>query len=220
VSGERPPGLRLYHYWRSTSSWRVRWALAIKGIACDYVAVSLLDGESESDAHRARNPLGYVPVLEIARPGGEPRHLFESLAIIEWLDETHPAPPLLPRDAWLRARARMLAEIINADTHPLQNLSAQIQHTDDADRRRAWAQHWIRQGLAAYEAAVQETAGRFSIGDELSLADLCLVPQMYNADRFSVALDPWPTLRRIRESAMGTPHYAQAEPSRFGPPKT
>src|SRR5688500_17347222 len=113
--------LKLYHYWRSSSSWRIRWALAHKAVACEYIPVSLLDGESESEEHLSRNPLGFVPVLEIVRSGATPFYLSESMAILEWIEEMHPNPTLLPGDAYQRARIRQLAEIIASDTQPLQN---------------------------------------------------------------------------------------------------
>lgn len=210
--------LRLYHYWRSSSSWRVRLALAHKGIDVEYRAVSLLDGESESPEHRARNPMGFVPVLEFldeTDPGR--RYLTESIAIIEWLEERFPQNPLLPQDPVLRARTRALAETINAGTAPLQNLTAQIQHTDDAAKRKAWAQHWIREGLSAYEALARPLAGKFSVGDSLTVADLCLIPQCYNALRNELRLDDFPLVHAIYRNVLETPAAKQSEPDRFKP---
>lgn len=204
--------LRLYHYWRSSSSWRVRWAFALKGIACEMIAVDLLSGESESEEHRRRNPLGYVPVLDL---GGE--LLVESMAIIEWADETKPEPPLLPGDALQRARIRALAEVINADTQPLQNIGPQHLHSDDPHERKRWAQHWIRNGLEAYETLVKPTAGQFSFGDSLTLADLFLIPQCYNAERFEVPLDAFPTVARIHRAARATESCRASEPDRYKP---
>lgn len=208
--------LKLYHYWRSSSSWRVRWGFAMKGIDCELVAVNLLNGESESPEHLARNPLGYVPVLELPGPRG-PMYLRESMAILEWAEETHPDPSLLPGDALNRARIRQLAEVISADTQPLQNLGPQYLHSEDPERRKAWAQHWIRHGMQAYEKMVDETAGRFSVGDTVSLADLCLVPQCYNALRYEVALEEFPTIHRIYSAAIETPGYFASAPERFEP---
>ncbi len=212
--------LRLYHYWRSSSSWRVRWGLAIKGIEYEAVAVNLLSGESESPEHLERNPLGQVPVLEI-EPGaksGAPLRLFESIAILEWLEESYPERPLLPRDPWLRARTRQLAEIINSETQPLQNLTPQELHSDDPAKRKAWAQYWIRNGLKAYETVVKETAGRFSVGDHLTIADLCLVPQCYNATRYEIPLANYPIIARIHEAAKLTESYRLSAPEAFQPP--
>lgn len=209
--------LRLYHYWRSTSSWRVRWAFALKGMECEYIPVNLLSDEPESEAHLARNPLGYVPALVVERPGKPPLHLAESLAIIEWSEELKPAPPLLPGDADQRAKIRMIAEMINADTHPLQNLNPQLLHSEDPEERKQWARHWIKNGLQACETVVSKTAGQFAVGDSVTLADLCLVPQMYNARRYDVALDAFPTLLRIEAACKGTEGYQASEPGRFQP---
>lgn len=218
--------LRLYHYWRSSSSWRVRWGLALKGIPCEYVAVDLLSGESESPQHAARNPLGYVPVLEFlggslhGRSAEAPVRPFlaESMAILEWAEEVHPEPRLLAGDAFHRAWIRQLAEVINADTQPLQNLGPQYLHSsEDAGKRKAWAQHWIRNGLAAYESLVIHTAGKFSVGDAITLADLFLVPQCYNAERYEVPLDPYPTVKRISEAALATPEGRASHPDRYKP---
>jgi maleylpyruvate isomerase len=212
--------LRLYHYWRSTSSWRVRWALAIKGIAVEMVPVNLLDGESESPEHRARNPMGYVPALENLDHPSAP-YLIQSMAIIHWLDEIRPEPSLFGgTDPWIRAHARELAEIINADTQPLQNLSAQDLHSNDPAARKAWAQHWIQNGLQACEAIAAKTSGRFAVGDSITVADICIVPQIYNARRFDVELDAFPTLLSVEKAAMNTEGYRLSEPSRFEPKKS
>jgi len=191
----------------------VRWAFAYKGVDADYVDVDLLSGQSESAEHRARNPLGFVPALEIG-PG---QYLAESLAIIEWLEETVPRPFLLPGDPLKRARIRQLAEMINADTQPLQNLNAQDLHSDDPAKRKAWAVHWIVTGLEAYEKIASTTAGKFSVGDELSVADLCLVPQCYNALRNEIDLARFPTIKRIHDHALTTPSALASHPDRFKP---
>lgn len=208
--------LRLYHYWRSSSSWRVRWALALKGLPCEMIAVDLLSGESESQAHLSRNPLGYVPVLEIV--GDKPRLLTESVAIIEWLEEVHPAPALLPADAFDRARIRQLCEIINAATQPLANPNVTDEHSSDAAEKKRWNQLWIRRGLHAYEALAREKAGRFTFGDTLSMADLFLVPQCYNALRSEIALErEFPLLARIDANCLATPSCQAAHPDRYKP---
>ncbi|MBY0469621.1 maleylacetoacetate isomerase [bacterium] len=205
---------RLYHYWRSSSSWRVRWALAIKQIDCEWVDVDLLSGESESAAHLERNPLGYVPVLDVSPQ----LRLIESLPIIEWLDEKYPKPALLPKDPDLRAKTRILAEIINAGTQPIQNLSVTLLHApENQAEQKKWMQHWTRNGLQAYETLVKGTAGKFSVGDSLTLADLCLIPQVYNANRQSVDLSPFPTVSRIYAAARETETCKKAEPEAFEP---
>jgi maleylacetoacetate isomerase len=209
--------LTLFHYWRSSSSWRVRWALAHKRIPAEYIAVSLLSGESESPEHLARNPLGYVPVLEVTDSAGQTRRLIESIAILEWLEETFPKNPILPKDPWKRAQVRQLVEIINADTQPLQNLAPQELHSSDPAEKKRWAQHWIKNGLHAYETVARETARIYSVGDELSVADFCLIPQVYNARRYDIDLTPYPTVLRICESAEKTESWKAAEPERFKP---
>lgn len=215
--------LRLYHYWRSTSAWRVRWALSYKGIKADLVAVSLLDGESELPDHLARNPFGYVPVLEfLDEKNPDLRYLTESLPIVEFLEESFPHAPLLPKSSRDRAHVRSLAETINAGTQPLQNLTTLIALHPETDpnfseKRKEWAQLWIRRGFEAYEALAAKRAGKFSFGDELTLADLCLVPQCYAAARNDVPLDNYPTVARVYSEAIKTEGYRMSEPSVFQP---
>ena len=191
----------------------------LKGVKPEYVPVDLLSGETEEAAHLARNPLGYVPALEnLDRPGGS--FLIQSLAIIHWLDEVIPAPSLLGgKDPWTRAQVRELAEIINADTQPIQNLSVQEFHSPDPAARKAWAQHWIRHGLQAFETIAKGTSGIYSVGDQVSLADLCLVPQLFNAKRFEVSMEPYPTLTRIERACMKTESYLASQPSAYEPKK-
>ncbi|MBL7714705.1 MAG: maleylacetoacetate isomerase [Bdellovibrionales bacterium] len=208
--------MKLYHYWRSSSSWRVRWALAYKKVAYEGVAVDLLSGESDSETHLARHPFGYVPVMEI-----EGQMLTESLAMIRYLEDVHPKPSLLGEGLNPIARARIveLAETINADTQPLQNLDPQFLHSDDPEKRKAWAKHWIVRGLTAYERLCSKTAGKFSVGDSLSVADLCLVPQLYNARRYEVDLSPYTTIARIEKNCADLESYRASEPSKFEPKK-
>jgi len=211
------PILKLYHYWRSSCSWRVRWALDHKKISTTLQHVSLLDGESESAGHRERNPLGYVPVLERLDLSGEERFLPDSTAIVNWLDETFPHASLFPGDAWNRARVRALAGIISSDTQPIQNLNVMHRHSSDAAEQKRWAQEFIHQGLEAYERAAVRVAGKFSVGNELSWADLCLIPQCYNADRFAVPMDSFPTIRRILAETQQLPSCQSSHPSRYEP---
>jgi maleylacetoacetate isomerase len=208
--------MKLYHYWRSTSSWRVRWALTAKGLPVDYVAIDLLTDECERPEHLARNPMGYVPVLEVQEKG-KTHFLGESTSIIEWLEETHPSPSLFPKDSFLRAHARMLAEIVNAGIQPLQNLTVTDFLSPDADVKKKWMQHWIRRGLLAYETLAQKHAGRLSVGDELTVADLFLIPQCYAAARNDVAISEFPTIARIHENAVKLPSAQAAHPDRFKP---
>jgi maleylpyruvate isomerase len=205
--------VKLYGYWRSSSSWRVRIALSWKRLPFEYAPVHLLrdGGEQWAPAHRARSPMGKVPVLEL----DDGRHLTESMAILAYLDEEHPEPPLLPRDPFLRARARMLAEMVNSGIQPLQNLEV-LRHVKDVLGRdeKAWAAGWNARGLAALETAAGETAGRFCVGDAPSIADVYLVPQLYAARRFGVSLEATPTLVRIEAACAALPAFAESHPDR------
>jgi len=205
---------RLYSYWRSSSAWRVRIGLALKGLPYEYAAVNLLEGEQFQDAHRARSPLAQVPVLEVTEAGRTIR-LAQSMAILEWLDERHPAPPLLPRDLDQRARVRALAEHVNSGIQPLQNASPlRMLREKEAGFDKAWARHWIAFGLAGLERAAALEGGRFASGDQPGLADCYLVPQLYNARRFEVELAPYPTLRGIEEACAALPAFQAAHPDR------
>jgi len=202
----------LYHYWRSSSSWRVRWALALKGIKPKFVHVGLLDGASESAEHLKRNPQGYVPVLEV-----DGKLLTQSVAIIEWLEENFPKPQLFPGDSFARAHIRALIEIVNADTQPIQNLTVMDQHSSDEAERKRWNQFFIRRGMSAYEELVAKSAGRFSVGDSVTAADLYLVPQFYNSLRFEIPATEFPVLARIYENALKLPECAGAHPDCYQP---
>lgn len=203
-------GLKLYHYWRSSASWRVRWALAFKNIESEFVAVNLLEEEQRSAAHLERNPSGNVPVLETGD-----KFLAESLAIIEWLEENFPKPALLPGDSFQKARIRQLAELINAGTQPLHNRKVSLYYSKDEAEQKKWNAHWIRQGLGAYEELVKQSAGKFSVGDSVTAADLCLIPQCYGALRNEVGLEEFPTVARINTAALETAACQASHPDRF-----
>jgi maleylpyruvate isomerase len=199
-----------YDYWRSSSAWRVRTALHFKGVPFERRVVNLIKdgGEQHAAEFQALNPSRQVPVL-ITDDG---RAIAQSMAIVAYLEERFPAPPLLPADAWLRARARQLAEIVNSGTQPLQNLSL-LDHVQQRGLdRNEWARHFIARGLAALEAAAQETAGAFLVGDAVSLADLYLVPQLYNARRWNVDVAPYPTLLRVEATCAALPAFVAAHP--------
>lgn len=204
----------LYQYWRSSSSWRVRWALAIKGVAFESVPVNLLTGEQSSAENQARNPIGRVPSLVLE----DGRILTESVAIFEWLEETIPSPALYPKDPWQRARARQLVEIINAAVQPLQNISVLKRLSTESAERSAWAAHFNEIGLAAYEALLAQNAletggnGPFSLGDALTAPDLFLVPQLYAARRFHVDLSRFPRALAAEQAALATSHADGARP--------
>lgn len=207
----------LHHYWRSSSSWRVRWALAHKGIAYESNAIDLLKGSQRDDEYVGKSPLGVVPCLVV---DGKP--LTESVAILEWLEETHPTPALYPRDLWARARTRQLVELVNSGIQPLQNLSVNQRISPDREVHSEWARHWITRGLNAIERdltliAGEGLSGSFSIGNALTAADLYLIPQLYNARRFNVDLAPYPRMLAIEATALATPSCVASHPDRFQP---
>jgi maleylacetoacetate isomerase len=208
--------MKLYSYWRSSCSWRVRIALNLKGLAYTYEAVHLLKdgGQQNTEAYRALNPMRTVPTLEFEE-GGRVRRLSQSLAILEYLEERYRTPALLPDDPLLRARVRMLAEMVNSGIQPLQNLSVlQFVKNDMKGDEKVFAAHWNARGLTALEAAVKETAGRYCLGDTVSFADIFLVPQLYGARRFGVDLTPYPTLTRIEAACAELPAFQAAHPDR------
>jgi maleylpyruvate isomerase len=200
----------LYDYWRSSSAWRVRTALHYKGIPFERRVVNLGKdgGEQHSAEFQKLNPLRQVPVLIT----DEGRPITQSMAIIAFLEEQFAAAPLLPADPWLRARARQLAEIVNSGTQPLQNLSVLDHAQAKGLDRNEWARHFIARGLAALEAASQETEGTFLVGDAPSVADLYLIPQLYNARRWNVDLAPYPTLLRVDAACATLPAFIAAHP--------
>ncbi len=203
--------LTLFGYWRSSSSWRVRIALYHKGLAFDYVPVHLVKdgGEQKKPDYLAKNPQGVVPLLEIGE-GESTRRIAQSLAIIEWLDVTSPVPPLLPRDPYLAARARWLAEIVNSGIQPMHNTAILRRLVDVHADEKAWARGFIERGLLAYQASASETAGRFSVGDSPTIADLCLVPQLYQARRFDADLAPLARLLEIEARCAELPAFQAA----------
>lgn len=207
--------MRLYTYFRSTAAWRVRIALNLKGLAWESVPVHLLrdGGEQHGEPYRVLNPQGLVPMLV---DGDE--HIIQSLAIVEYLDETHPEPPLLPRAPTGRARVRALAQVIACDIHPLNNLRVQQYLAEefgaDDDAKRAWMQMWMGAGFDALERmlAGDPRTGACCHGDTPTLADLCLVPQVFNARRFGLELAPFPTITRIDAHCSGLAAFRDAAP--------
>jgi maleylpyruvate isomerase len=202
--------MKLYGFWRSTATWRVRIALGHKGLAYEYVPVNLVAGGQHEESFRQLNAMPHVPVLELELDG-QTRHIAESVAIIELLEELHPSPPLLPSDAFRRARTRQLALLVVSGIQPLQNLAVhRWVKSELGGDEQAWCRHWITRGLVAVEALARETAGRFAVGDEVSLADVCLVPQMSHARRFGIDLGPFPTLVAIDAACAGLPAFVAA----------
>jgi len=207
--------MKLYGYFRSSAAYRVRIALNLKGLAVEHVFVHLAKGEQVAPDFLAVNPQKVVPVLE---DGG--LRVIQSLAILEYLDETHPEPPLLPRGAADRARVRGLAQIVACEIHPLNNrrvlnyLTGPMGLAEEA--KLAWYRHWIAEGMGALEAllAGSPDTGTFCHGDTPGLADACLVPQVFNARRLECPLDAYPTVLRIDTACRALPAFAEAAPDR------
>jgi maleylacetoacetate isomerase len=205
--------MKLYTYFRSSAAYRVRIALNLKGIDYEAVPVDLRPGAHRQPDYLARNPQGLIPALE---DGG--KVISQSLAIIEYLEETQPQPALLPRSAPDRARVRSMALAIACDIHPLNNLRvlnylrSPLGHDEAAVD--IWYRHWIAEGLRALEEEAKRSSGdgRHMFGTEVTLADVCLVPQMFNARRFRCNVDPFPTLRAICTHLEGLPPFARAAP--------
>jgi maleylacetoacetate isomerase len=206
----------LYDYHRSSACYRVRIALNLKGVEHDTVPVNLLEGEQQRNDYLARNPQGFVPLLE-----ADGQRLTQSLAIIDWLEARYPEPYLLPAAAGERAHVLAMALTVACDIHPLNNLrvlkylGGPLEQPQDV--RDAWYRHWVTEGLAALESMAAPKAGRFLFGDAPSLADVCLVPQLFNARRFEVPLDACPTLVRADAEANRLEAFAAAHPDRVAP---
>lgn len=206
--------LALHNYWRSSASQRVRIGLGLKGLAFDYVVVNIVKADQFADAYRAKNPMSQVPTLEITEDDGTVRTISQSLPILEYLNDRFPEPPILPRDPWLRARCRGLAEIVNSGIQPLQNLTTTNQVKAIGGDAVVWPKKFIADGLAAFERAAAEVAGQFCVGDEPSIADCCLIPQITSARRFAVDVSPFTRLLAIEERCLALPAFANAAPDR------
>jgi maleylacetoacetate isomerase len=204
----------LFGYWRSSAAYRVRIALNLKQVTAKHIAVALDKGAQTSESYRAQNPAGLVPFWR--EPDGF--SLAQSLAIIAYLDETYPDPPLLPAEARQRAFCREIAYTIACDIHPIGNLRVFQKLAADygaaAESPAAWNRHWIAAGFDAIEARLNSTAGRYAIGDRISLADVCLVPQVYNARRYGLDLTPYPRIAAADAAARELSAFAMAAPER------
>ncbi|HJS84025.1 MAG TPA: maleylacetoacetate isomerase [Acetobacteraceae bacterium] len=208
--------MKLYTYFRSSAAWRVRIALALKGVAWTPIYVHLLKdgGQQNTPEYRRTNPTGLVPTLET----DDGVILGQSLAIIDWLEETHPTPALLPPEALARAQVRSIALTIACDIHPLNNLRVlrylkSVLGQDEA-ARNAWYAHWIAEGLGAVEAMVRNDTGPFCHGNAPTLADICLVPQLANARRLRCPLESYPALLRAEAAALALPAFRNTAPER------
>jgi len=208
------PAMKLHNFFRSGTSHRLRIALNLKGVAVDYVPVDLRSEQHLSPAFKALNPQGLVPALEV-----DGRVMIQSPAIIEWLEETHPTPPLLPAGAADRARVRALAAIVGCDIHPVNNrrILEALRHDFSADAAAIdrWCQRWIAAGFDAYEALLAADAGRgrFSFGDTPTLADVYLVPQVESARRFKLDLAPYPLIRAVDDACARIEAFQRAAPA-------
>lgn len=206
--------MKLYNYFRSSASFRVRIALELKGLAYEYKSVHLVKKENLQDGYRAIAPTGLVPALVM----DDGTVLEQSMATIEYLDETHPEPPLLPRDALGRAKVRALAQLVACEIHPLNNtrvlryLAADLK-LDEATRN-TWYRHWVREGLEAFERELARLpASTYCYGDTPTLADCLLVPQIFNAKRFDTPLDGLKRVMQVFDSCMQHPAFQKAQPS-------
>ncbi|HTG64302.1 MAG TPA: maleylacetoacetate isomerase [Sphingomicrobium sp.] len=201
----------LYDYFRSSASYRVRIALNLKGIDYEQRSVNLAGGAQKDEAYRELNPQGFVPMLEM-----DGHRITQSLAICNYVNSVIADPPFMPADAADRAHVLALALTVACDIHPLNNLrvlkylKGELGATQDTTDE--WYRHWVAEGLKALETMAAPRAGAWLFGDEPSVADICLIPQLYNARRFSVPLDAFPTLRRVDETASGNPAFAAAHP--------
>ena len=207
----------LHNYWRSSASYRVRIGLGCKQLAYEYLAVDITKATQHGDGYKAKNPMAQVPALEILEDDGRRQVLVQSLPILEYLDERWPELPLLPRGPGsleLRAHTRALAELVNSGIQPLQNLSTTNQVAALGGDVKPWVAGFIASGLAALEAAVAAHMGVYSVGDTPTIADCCLIPQLYSARRFGVSLAPFPRLAAIEAACEALPAFPAAHPDR------
>lgn len=203
--------MRLYGYWRSSAAYRLRIAFGLKGLTWEDVPVHLVKGEQREADYLQKNPIGLVPTLELA----EGAALTQSLAILEWLEETYPTPPLLPKDPLKRAQVRAAAHVIAVDTHPIQNVGVvghlKSEYGLSQEQGVDWMCHWMARGFAAFQALIKPNTP-FAFGDAPSLADLCLVPQLYNAHRWGLDLAPFARLTDIEARCFALPAFEAARP--------
>jgi maleylacetoacetate isomerase len=204
--------MQLYSYYRSSAAYRVRIALELKGLDYDYIAVNLLRAQQKSGDYMAKNPQGLVPALET----GEGELIAQSVAILEWLEETHPQPALLPAEPRNRALVRSTVNSIACDIHPLNNMSVTnyLQNPLGAtpEQVHGWYGHWVDRGFEAIEKAIETHGGLCCFGDNPGMADTCLVPQVYNALRFNIEMGGYPHIMRVWEHCNTLEAFARAHP--------
>jgi maleylacetoacetate isomerase/maleylpyruvate isomerase len=206
--------MKLYNYFRSSASFRVRIALELKGLTYEYVPVHLVKGEHKQPGYEALSPTRMVPTL-VADEG---ERLVQSMAIVEYLDETHPEPPLMPRDPLGRAKVRALAQTIACEIHPLNNLRVLKYLVNELkvgeEAKNDWYRHWVRTGLEAFERQLAELPpSKFCFGDTPTLADICLVPQIFNGRRVNTSYEGLTRTMAAYEACMALPAFQKAQPS-------
>ena len=203
--------MKLHTYFRSTAAYRIRIALNLKAVEYDLVPLNLFKGEQKKAEFLNLNPDGLVPVLE-----HDGNVLTQSMAILEYLEETYPSTPLLPKAPLERALVRALAQTIVSDTHPLNNLRVQkylVEHMGvDESKKLEWYHHWVKQGFDGLEKRLAKSSSEFCYGDSITLADVCLIPQVYNAHRFECPMDAYPNISRINQHCLGLSPFADAAP--------
>lgn len=203
--------MKLTTYFRSTAAYRIRIALNVKQINHELIPVNLFTGEHQSAKFRHQNPDGLIPILEIGK-----NSLTQSMAILEYLEETHTTIKLLPSDPIQRAYIRALAQAIVSDIHPLNNLRVQKYLINemgvDEEQKQQWYQHWVATGFNGLETRLAKSAGEFCVDDTLSMADICLIPQVYNAHRFNCPMDNYPTINRINTACLRLDVFTSAAP--------
>lgn len=203
--------MKLYNYWRSSASYRVRIALAYKELPYEYIPIHLVreGGAQHREDYRKKNPMRQVPLLEL----DDGRTLAQSVAILEYLEELHPEPPLLPKDPYLRAKVRQLVEMVNAGIQPLQNLATTQRLQSLGVDTGAWVKEWLERGLEALEAELSRTSGDFCVADEPSFADLALIPQLYSSRRFGIDPTSYTNISKVEENCLKLSAFERAHPS-------
>ncbi|CAO3635390.1 unnamed protein product [Cunninghamella blakesleeana] len=200
----------LYGYFRSTATWRIHIALLWKGIDYEYKPVNLVTGEQKSEAFLKLNPAGRVPAF-ITKEG---KVLIQSEAILEYIEETHPERPMLPKGAYHRALVRSIVQLIACDIHPIQNLAVlKYVGGSDMEKRAEWAKHWVTSGFEGLEKILEESAGTYCVGDHITSADMFLVPMVFNAQRWNVDMTSFPIITRINNTLMTLPEFKNSHPS-------